>query len=56
MTRPEISSETDTETFLRPNDLRPIPRLFFETKSFSRPLPRLVFRPNIFETNIETFS
>merc|ERR1711911_543099 len=54
--------------FLRPKFLRPIPRLFLRPK-FSRPIPRLFFetkyfrdryrdffsRPNIFETDTETF-
>ena len=45
-TRPEISSETDTETFFRLNIFDPDTEAFFWDQLFSTPIPRLFFRPN----------
>ena len=41
--------------FLRPKFLRPIPRLFFETKSFRDRYRDFFSRPNLFETDTDTF-
>ena len=67
VTRPKNFIETDTETFFRDQHfrdrdffwdqifLRPIPRLFFETKSFRDRYRDFFSRPNVFETDTETF-
>ena len=68
VTRPKYFIETDTETFLIPKFLRPIPRLFlrpnicetdtetfFETKYFWDLYQDFISRPNVFETDTETF-
>ena len=48
--------ETDTETFFWDQIfLRPIPRIFFETKSFRDRYRDFFSRPNVFETDTETF-
>ena len=53
--RPNVF-ETDTETFFRDQMfLRPIPRLFFETKCFRDRYRDFFLRPNVFETDTETF-
>ena len=48
--------ETETETFFRDQIFsRPIPRLFFETKCFRDRYRDFFSRPNVFETDTETF-